>query len=78
MMGLDRLGERNKLQVQETKRRQHMATECIQEAKEMEPIQGEASRVLGSYTDFLGLYGAYVVNVSWYLATFLSQYSNAL
>lgn len=77
-MGFDRLGERNKLQVQETKGRQHMTTDCIQEAKEMEPIQGEASRVLGSYTDFLGLYSACVVNVSWYLPTFLSQHSNVL
>lgn len=77
-MGFDRLSERNKLQVQETKGRQHMTTDCIQEAKEMEPIQGEASRVLSSYTDFLGLYSACVVNVSWYLPTFLSQHSNVL
>lgn len=39
MMGLDRLGERNKLQVQETKGRQHMVTDQIKGAKEMEPIQ---------------------------------------
>lgn len=39
MMGLHRLGERNKLQVQETKGRQHMVTDRIKGAKEMEPIQ---------------------------------------
>lgn len=78
MMGLDRLGERNKLQVQETKGRQHMTTDRIKGAKEMESIQGETSRVLGSYTDFFGLYSACVANVSSYLPTLLSQYSNAL